>query len=81
MGRIAYDQEDFYHTLRWMNEALEQAEIEGEQSGIEVSTVLDYLSYATAQQGNVHHAYELTKRLLSLSNYFSFNIFFFWIHE
>lgn len=68
MGRIAYDEQDYYHTIRWMSEALEQAELEGERSGVEVATVLDYLSFSTAQQGNIKHAYELTKRLLTLSN-------------
>lgn len=75
MGRIAYDKEDFYHTIRWMSEALEQAELEGENSAVDVATVLDYLSYATAQQGNILQAYELTKRLLSLSKYFQMRVF------
>ena len=66
MGRIAYDREDYYHTIRWMSEALEQAELEGENSGVDVATILDYLSYTTAEQGNILHAYELTKRLVSI---------------
>lgn len=49
MGRIAYDQEDFYHTVIWMVEALEQAELEGDKSTVDIATVLDYLAYATAK--------------------------------
>lgn len=49
MGRIAYDQEDFYHTIRWMSQALEQAQIEGDNSGADIVMILDYLAYSTAQ--------------------------------
>lgn len=49
MGRIAYENEDYYHTIRWMSEALEQAELEGDQSGVEIVTILDYLSFSTAK--------------------------------
>jgi len=66
MGRIAYDQEDFYHTVIWMIEALEQAELEGDKSTVDIATVLDYLAYATAKQGNLVHAIEVSKRYLSI---------------
>jgi hypothetical protein len=49
LGRIAYETEDFYHTIRWMNEALRQYELEGASSTASKLDILDYLSYANAQ--------------------------------
>ena len=54
MGRIAYDHEDFYHTVIWMSEALEQAELEGDNRTVEIVTVLDYLAYATAKVSKIN---------------------------
>lgn len=49
LGRIAYEETDYYHAIRWMNESLKQIELEGENPSINMIDVLDYVSYSTAQ--------------------------------
>lgn len=65
LGKIAYTEADYYHTELWMAQALTQLD-EGEESIIEKVTVMDYLSYAIYQQGELERALELTKRMLKL---------------
>ncbi|NP_999856.1 prolyl 4-hydroxylase subunit alpha-1b precursor [Danio rerio] len=65
LGKIAYSDADYYHTELWMAQALSQLD-EGEESPIDKVTVMDYLSYAIYQQGELDRALELTKRMLKL---------------
>uniref|UniRef100_A0A7N6FM16 Prolyl 4-hydroxylase subunit alpha-1 n=1 Tax=Anabas testudineus TaxID=64144 RepID=A0A7N6FM16_ANATE len=65
LGKIAYTDVDYYHTELWMAQALKQLD-EGEESTLDKVTVLDYLSYAIYQQGDLERALEYTKRLLEL---------------
>uniref|UniRef100_A0A8C5B4D2 Prolyl 4-hydroxylase subunit alpha-1 n=1 Tax=Gadus morhua TaxID=8049 RepID=A0A8C5B4D2_GADMO len=65
LGKIAYSDSDYYHTELWMSQSLQQLD-QGEESTIDKVTVLDYLSYAIYQQGELERALEITKRLLSL---------------
>ncbi len=65
LAKIAYSDVDYYHTELWMAQALRQLD-EGEESTIDKVTVLDYLSYAIYQQGDIERALEYTKRLLEL---------------
>ncbi|XP_076142250.1 prolyl 4-hydroxylase subunit alpha-1b isoform X1 [Alosa pseudoharengus] len=65
LGKISYTDADYYHTELWMTQALKQLD-EGEESPIDKTTVIDYLSYAIYQQGELERALELTKRLLKL---------------
>uniref|UniRef100_A0A8C5QCQ9 Prolyl 4-hydroxylase subunit alpha-1 n=1 Tax=Leptobrachium leishanense TaxID=445787 RepID=A0A8C5QCQ9_9ANUR len=65
LGKIAYTDADYYHTELWMEQALKQLD-EGEESSVDKVLVLDYLSYAVYQQGDLDKALTLTKRLLSL---------------
>ncbi|KAM9560105.1 prolyl 4-hydroxylase subunit alpha-1-like isoform 2-T2 [Salvelinus alpinus] len=65
LGKIAYTEVDYYHTELWMEQALKQLD-EGEESTVDKVSVLDYLSYAIYQQGELGRALELTKRLLIL---------------
>nr|XP_057914925.1 prolyl 4-hydroxylase subunit alpha-1b isoform X1 [Doryrhamphus excisus] len=65
LGKIAYTDADYYHTELWMAQALKQLD-EGEESTVDKVTVLDYLSYAIYQQGELERALEYTKRLLEL---------------
>lgn len=65
MGRSAYNEGDYYHTVLWMEQALKQLDA-GEEATTAKSQVLDYLSYAVFQLGDLHRALELTRRLLSL---------------
>lgn len=65
LGKIAYTDADYYHTELWMAQALKQLD-KGEESTIDKVTVLDYLSYAIYQQGEIERALEYTLRLLGL---------------
>ncbi|XP_073476780.1 prolyl 4-hydroxylase subunit alpha-2 isoform X4 [Aquarana catesbeiana] len=66
MGKIAYHESDYYHTVLWMQEALKLLD-EGEESvTVSKAGVLDYLSYTVFQLGDIHRAVELTRRLLAL---------------
>ncbi|KAL4640976.1 prolyl 4-hydroxylase subunit alpha-1-like isoform X1 [Arapaima gigas] len=83
LGKIAYTETDYFHTELWMAQALKQLD-EGEESTVDKVTVLDYLSYAIYQQGELERALELTKRLLEIDpehsransnvNYFEFQL-------
>ena len=50
-GRIAYEENDFYHSVRWMTEALELSDKEedSETARTQRASILDYLSYVTAK--------------------------------
>ncbi|XP_068391940.1 prolyl 4-hydroxylase subunit alpha-2 isoform X3 [Eschrichtius robustus] len=65
MGRSAYNEADYYHTVLWMEQVLKQLDA-GEEATTSKAQVLDYLSYAVFQLGDLHRALELTRRLLSL---------------
>ena len=65
LGKVAYTEADYYHTELWMEQALTQLE-EGELSTVDKVSVLDYLSYAVYQQGDLDKALLLTKKLLEL---------------
>lgn len=65
LGKVAYSEVDYYHTELWMTQALKQLD-DGEDSPVDKVTVLDYLSYAIYQQGELDRALELTKRMLKL---------------
>lgn len=65
MGKTAYNDGDYYHTVLWMEQALKQHD-EGEDTAVSKVEILDYLSYAVFQFGDLHRAMELTRRLISL---------------
>ncbi|XP_028982848.1 prolyl 4-hydroxylase subunit alpha-1b isoform X3 [Betta splendens] len=65
LGKIAYSDVDYYHTELWMAQALKQLN-EGEESTLDKVTVLDYLSYAIYQQGDLERALMYTRKLLEL---------------
>lgn len=65
LGKIAYSDADYYHTELWMSQALKQLD-EGEESTLDKVTVIDYLSYAIYQQGEMERAMEYTKRLIEM---------------
>ncbi|NWY01877.1 P4HA2 hydroxylase, partial [Nothoprocta ornata] len=67
MGRTAYNDGDYYHTVLWMEQALKQHD-EGEDTTVSKVEILDYLSYAVFQFGDLHRATELTRRLISLDS-------------
>uniref|UniRef100_A0A646QE87 procollagen-proline 4-dioxygenase n=1 Tax=Hemiscolopendra marginata TaxID=943146 RepID=A0A646QE87_9MYRI len=65
LGRQAYTSGDHYHTVLWMQEALERAENELNKT-VTKDDILEYLAYSTFMQGNVRHALKLTNDLLEL---------------
>lgn len=60
---IGLSAEDYYHTLLWMQEALERAE---EDESISESEILEYLAFALYKQGNVKRALLSTDRLYEI---------------
>ncbi|XP_069508611.1 prolyl 4-hydroxylase subunit alpha-2 isoform X2 [Ambystoma mexicanum] len=67
MGKTAYNDGDYYHTVLWMQQTLKQLD-EGEDAIHSKVDVLDYLSYAVFQLGDVHRAMELTRRLIAFDS-------------
>ncbi|CAF3801799.1 unnamed protein product [Rotaria sordida] len=67
LGRVAYTNGDFYHTLMWMQEALDHLDTETNNTSINKIDILDHLAYATSQQGNVEHALAITKEILTIA--------------
>uniref|UniRef100_A0A914BYM0 procollagen-proline 4-dioxygenase n=1 Tax=Acrobeloides nanus TaxID=290746 RepID=A0A914BYM0_9BILA len=65
VGRAAYNAKDYYHTLEWMQEALDRIKIEKPPTKRE-SDILEYYAYALYQQGNPKRALVLTKRLAQI---------------
>jgi prolyl 4-hydroxylase len=49
LGRVAYTNGDFYHTLMWMQEALDHLDKETNNSSVKKLDILDHLAYATSQ--------------------------------
>jgi prolyl 4-hydroxylase len=52
LGRIAYTNGDFYHTLMWMQEALDHLDKERNNTSMNKIDILDHLAYATSQVKN-----------------------------
>ncbi|XP_034166917.1 prolyl 4-hydroxylase subunit alpha-2 isoform X7 [Pangasianodon hypophthalmus] len=65
MGKTAYNENDYYHAVLWMQQALRQMDA-GEETKTSKSDILDYLSYSVYQMGDVPRAIELTRRLVSI---------------
>ena len=61
--------EDYYHTVQWMQEALVQMEREGEDVIANMEDVLEYLSFSLFKQGNLKHALKYTEDLYKMSEY------------
>jgi prolyl 4-hydroxylase len=49
LGRAAYANDDFYHTLMWMQEALDHFDKEINHTAVNKIDILDHLAYATSQ--------------------------------
>ncbi len=52
LGRIAYTNADYYHTLMWMQEALDHIDSEPNNTAVNKINILDHLAYATSQVKN-----------------------------
>lgn len=49
LGRIAQENYDHYHAIRWMNEALDQLKEEAENPTIDLIYVIEYLAFSTGE--------------------------------
>ncbi|UJR35641.1 hypothetical protein I4U23_028391 [Adineta vaga] len=67
LGRIAYTNGDFYHTLMWMQEALDHLNTDTNSTIPNKIDILDHLAYATSQQGNIEHALAVTEEILAIA--------------
>ncbi|GLG99303.1 Prolyl 4-hydroxylase subunit alpha-2 [Gryllus bimaculatus] len=65
LGRQSYNNGDFYHTVLWMQEALQRYEEEYNKTTTK-SDILEYLAFSTYMQGNVRTALKLTDELLQI---------------
>uniref|UniRef100_A0A183GJ87 P4Ha_N domain-containing protein n=1 Tax=Heligmosomoides polygyrus TaxID=6339 RepID=A0A183GJ87_HELPZ len=66
VGRAAYNDRDYYHTLTWMQVALNRLENEDPKT-VGEDEVLEYLAFSLYQQGNIRRALALTKRLAAIA--------------
>ncbi|XP_058613834.1 prolyl 4-hydroxylase subunit alpha-2 isoform X5 [Onychostoma macrolepis] len=65
MGKLAYNENDYYHSVLWMQQALRQMD-SGEDAKTAKADILDYLSYSVYQMGDLPRAIELTQRLVAI---------------
>ncbi|XP_048021672.1 prolyl 4-hydroxylase subunit alpha-2 isoform X2 [Megalobrama amblycephala] len=65
MGKLAYNENDYYHAVLWMQQALRQMD-SGEDAKTPKADILDYLSYSVYQMGDLPRAIELTRRLVAI---------------
>ncbi|XP_030369739.1 prolyl 4-hydroxylase subunit alpha-1 [Scaptodrosophila lebanonensis] len=68
LGRQSYVNRDYYHTVLWMNEAMERMleEAHNQTQSFTRAEVLEYLAFSTYKQGNVESALTMTNELLQL---------------
>ncbi|KRZ51942.1 Prolyl 4-hydroxylase subunit alpha-2, partial [Trichinella nativa] len=59
IARVAYNKQDFYHTLLWATEAWDRVQKEDEPT-IDEATVLEYIAFAMFKQGNIEWAIHYT---------------------
>uniref|UniRef100_A0A0N4ZCK5 procollagen-proline 4-dioxygenase n=1 Tax=Parastrongyloides trichosuri TaxID=131310 RepID=A0A0N4ZCK5_PARTI len=65
IGRAAYNDQNYYHTVNWMQEAMKRLENETPRT-VDYTEILEYLAFALYKQGNVKRALALTKKLVSI---------------
>lgn len=64
IGRQMYNNQDYHHTVMWMNEAINRM---NNDSRIPRSELLEYLAFSTFKEGNVQSALDMTLELLELT--------------
>ncbi|KAL4647793.1 prolyl 4-hydroxylase subunit alpha-3-like [Arapaima gigas] len=68
MGKVAYQLEDHYHSVQWLEEAARLFRREGggwiPENEATLEDALDYLAFSHFKTGNVFHALSLSKELL-----------------
>lgn len=63
IGRAAYNVNDYYHTIIWMEEAQERLRKEMPHETIQLKEILEYLAFSLFKQGNLKRALLLTEQL------------------
>jgi hypothetical protein len=69
MGKVAYENNDFYNAVKWFNltvNMLSQEKDDANKSGQFEFNLLDHFANATYFQGNADHSFKLTLRLLEM---------------
>ncbi|VDN54900.1 unnamed protein product [Dracunculus medinensis] len=66
IGRAAYNDYDYYHTIMWMQEAKDRLEKEVRPTA-SLEDILEYLAFAIYKQGNLKRALLLTDELYKLN--------------
>ncbi|KAK2582088.1 hypothetical protein KPH14_002791 [Odynerus spinipes] len=65
LGRQSYHNRDYYHTVLWMQEAMDRLQ-EEQNATTSKPDILEYLAFSTYMQGNVARALSMTNELLEL---------------
>ncbi|PIO58076.1 tetratricopeptide repeat protein, partial [Teladorsagia circumcincta] len=65
VGKAAYHDGDYYHTIMWMEEAKRRLEKEDEPTAA-LSEILEYLSFSLYKQGNLKHALKFVEELYKI---------------
>ncbi|XP_043272912.1 prolyl 4-hydroxylase subunit alpha-1 isoform X2 [Venturia canescens] len=66
LGRQSYNNGDYYHTVLWMQEAMDLLQEEQNRTTTTKPDILEYLAFSTYMQGNVGRALSMTNELLEL---------------
>ncbi|XP_012276583.1 prolyl 4-hydroxylase subunit alpha-2 [Orussus abietinus] len=66
LGRQSYNNGDHYHTVLWMQEAMDRLQDEQNRTSVTKPDILEYLAFSTYMQGNVARALTMTNELLEL---------------
>ncbi|KAK0087136.1 hypothetical protein PV325_001697 [Microctonus aethiopoides] len=66
LGRQSYNNGDYYHTVLWMQEAMNRLQEEKNRTTTTKPDILEYLAFSTYMQGNVARALSMTNELLEL---------------
>jgi hypothetical protein len=52
LGRQSYNNGDYYHTVLWMQEAMDRLQEEQNRTTISKPDILEYLAFSTYMQGD-----------------------------
>ncbi|MFH4982128.1 hypothetical protein AB6A40_008837 [Gnathostoma spinigerum] len=66
IGRAAYNAEDYYHTIMWMQEARERMNKEDPPTAL-LEDVLEFLAFSLYKQGNLKMALKLTEEITQIA--------------
>lgn len=64
IGRVAYQEGDWWYTGKWMMEALRKFDEDNDTKDVELADIYDHLAFAEYKMGNLRRASQFTKDLL-----------------